>query len=218
MRAHLIHGFNVSDGGKGSVGNLAPALEVAGIEPVLHDYGWVGPLRLRFRNRATGKHLLQVVAPGDVLIGHSNGALLCWQLIEAGAPASAVVTIQPAMRRTAVWRSDVPVLALWNPHDLAVQFGRIWSRLTTAATAASLLPRLRPHGWGAAGRYGFTACQPNITQWNTAQPHWRHPVRGHSNVLRSPAVDVWAPLIAAWLERSGAAAKSKNTEELTCPE
>ncbi len=208
MTVRLIHGFNVSDGGAGSVGHLRPYLHDAGLRTVLHDYGWTGPLRLRLRNRATIKELLPLIREGDVLVGHSNGCLICWELLEAGAPVSAVVAIQPAMRRTAMWRPDVPVLVLWNPRDLAVLFARPWARLTTAAhwtlaqppIARRLVPEFRPHGWGSAGRHGFTNFQLNLRQWNTCGEYWGHPVGGHSNVLRPPPLMTWGPRIATWIK------------------
>ncbi len=194
MRAHLFHGFNVTDGGRGSVGNLIPHLEAVGIEPILHGYGWTGPVRLRLVNRRVVRDLVDHIEPGDVLIGHSNGFLICRKLVHAvGHNIRAVVGIQPCVRRDLWWANSVSVLCLYNPHDLAVQFGRAWGRLSTLWTPWA------PHGWGAAGRYGFTLGERNVTNWDTSASYWRHPARGHTAVLRPPAVEYWGALMAQWL-------------------
>lgn len=186
--AHLIHGFNVSDGGARTVGRLRPSLEAAGWRVRLHDYGWTGPLLLRLANRRVVRELQAAIAPGDVVIGHSNGCLIAWQLAECSR-LSAVVCIQPALRRDTRWCT--PVLCLYNRHDWAVRFGRLWARL------ASRLTR-RWHGWGAAGASGF-APGPNITNWDTADPSVYAPARGHSAVFQEPALTLWGSRIRRWL-------------------
>lgn len=193
--AHLIHGFNVCDGGRDTVGRLAPALRAAGWQVRMHDYGWTGPLRLRFRNEATVERLLPEIEPGDCLVGHSNGCLIAWQLADMGAPVDGVVCIQPALRRDTQW--SVPALCLYNPDDIAVRFGRIWSRLASIVT-------WRWHGWGAAGAHGFnpgagSAARVDVTNWNTDADYWRHPAAGHSAIFARDVVMYWARLIAAWL-------------------
>lgn len=75
-KVHLIHGFNVSDGGEKSILRLIPFLEHHGIPYIAHDYGWVGPILLRWRNDKTVQDIKDSIEPGDILIGHSNGALI----------------------------------------------------------------------------------------------------------------------------------------------
>lgn len=194
MRVHLIHGFNVSDGGRGSIGRLQEHLRAAGLEPVLHDYGWTGPLRLRLRNRATVRHLLSQIEPGEAVAAHSNGALIVRNIVlEDPYRISAAALIQPCVRRDLIWPAQLQVLCLHNPFDYAVQAGRMWGRLSTTVTPFA------PHGWGAAGYYGFTVQQDNVTCWDTSADYWKVPARGHSTVLRPPAVDYWGRLVAAWI-------------------
>lgn len=194
MRVHLIHGFNVSDGGRGSIGNLQSALRAASLTPVLHDYGWTGPLRLRLRNRSVVRKLLAEIEPGEAVAAHSNGALICRRLVlEDPHRLSAAVLIQPCVRRDLIWPAQLRLLCLHNPYDYAVQLGRMWGRLSTLVTPFS------PHGWGAAGYYGFSVDQDNVTSWDTSANYWSVPARGHSTALRPPAVDYWGRLVAAWL-------------------
>ena len=193
MAQHLIHGFNVIDGGRGSIGKLARWLP----EPVPHSYGWVFLLRLRWVNDSTVRQMLPTIKPGDVLIAHSNGALIAWRLVMAGAPVSAVVCIQPALRRDTRWPETLPVLCLHNPGDLVVEMGRVWGRFASVSQ-----PWRERHGWGSAGRHGFTSGQPMVEHWDTSKS--RYPVKRHSGVFKEPALSHWAPWIAQWL-KSGVA-------------
>lgn len=192
-QAHFLHGFNVRDGGDGSIDKLAPWFSLRGFKVVEHEYGWVGPLRLRRRNSKAIREALPSILPGDVLIAHSNGSLICWELVEAGAPVSAVICIQPALRRDTIWRSDVEVLCLHNDKDWIVSMGRMWGRFASVAN-----PFRNRHGWGAAGRHGFTTPQPNVENWDTDTGPV--PAQGHSGIFRTAPLLHWAPKICDWAQ------------------
>lgn len=191
MNIHLFHGFNVRDGGSGSIDKFAPFFTLSGASIVQHDYGWVGPLRLRRRNDKAIARSEAAILPGDTLIAHSNGCLIAWRLVQAGVPVSAVICIQPALRRDTLWREDVSVLCLYNPDDWIVSLGRMWGRFASVAN-----PFRNRHGWGAAGRYGFTAGQPNVENWNTKQPPT--PATGHSGIFQTNPVLHWGPKLSVW--------------------
>ena len=217
MTTWVIHGFNVSDGGKGSVGKLVPHLP-GRVE--LYDYGWTGLLSLRCRNRQVVSDLLKRIKPGDILIGHSNGGLICWELAaRLRDKLAAVVVINPALRRDARGPDDLPVLCIHNSTDWVVQLGRIWGRLVTpgdgwedyalnlatkgkwrAVGRAHQMLNIAPHGWGAAGRYGFTTSQAgkSVTNWDSAMEWWDGGVKGHSGVFDKP--EYWGRMITAWLD------------------
>lgn len=189
-RCHLLHGFNVRDGGAATTDTLQPYFRLRGWDVVQHDYGWVGLIGLRFRNEDVVGRMLKVVKPGDVVVAHSNGCLITHQLAREGAQLGAVVCIQPALRRDCTWPESLPVLCVYNDKDWVVQLGRIWGRLSSALTP------FKPHGWGAAGRYGFTAGQRNVENWNTN--HGQFPVTGHSEIFQPLSRAYWGPRIAHW--------------------
>lgn len=189
MRVHLIHGFNVNDGGAGTVGNLGPYFPTH----VLHKIGFIGLINLRCRNREIVRYLMERVAPGDVLVGHSNGALICQRLVEAGVKPRAIVLINPALRRDTKFPEGVPVLCLYSDGDMTVQLGRMWSRLVS-------LGGIRAHGWGAAGRYGLTEQQPSVKNVNmNSRIYGSNRASGHSTALKFPFVKYWGPFIKNWL-------------------
>ena len=193
MTVHLVHGFNVYDGGRNTVARLAPYFPPGTAR--VHNYGWTGLLRLRRVNRRAVDDLMAAVKPGDFLIGHSNGALICWEVAQRlGAQLGGVVVINPSMRRDTLWPEGLPVLCLANATDWVVQMGRAWGRLVS-------LGGLTPHGWGAAGRYGFTAGQRNVVSLDTSDSWWTEPVKGHSGVFHPPGLDYWGAKVAGWVDR-----------------
>lgn len=190
MTTWLIHGFNVSDGGRGSVGRLAPYL--AG-DVRLHSYGWTGLVGLKCANRQAVNKLRRLVKPGDTIVAHSNGCLIAWELARLVPDLAAVVCINPALRRDTRWPAGLPVLCLANSTDWVVQLGRVWGRLFPA-------DGIEAQGWGAAGRYGFTTPDTLVESLDTAETWWGAPVRGHSGVFDDGAAPFWGGLIADWLQ------------------
>lgn len=187
---HLIHGFNVSDGGRGTVKNLKPFFK----NPHVHSIGLIGLIDLKWKNKEVVQELYPLIGPDDVLVGHSNGALIIWRLIQAGARPKAVILFNAALRRDVVFPEDVPVLNMHSRFDWIVQLGRIWSRLITKTG-------IRRHGWGAAGRYGFTKKQVNVTNFDMGDRFYTHQVKGHSDALKPPKVEFWGRFAANWLKR-----------------
>lgn len=211
MTVHLIHGFNVSDGGRDTVRRWAHWFA----DVMVHDYGWTGLIGLRCTNAQAVKQIARHVKPGDTLIGHSNGALICLQVARRTRPG-AVVVVNPAMRRDARWPDKLPVLCLYSSSDWVVQLGRVWARgvdtvygsvapllLESVATGSGALFRsafrFKPHGWGAAGRYGFTSNQPGVTSWDMAEDWWGEPVHSHSGAFKGRAGDYWGLMVAKWV-------------------
>lgn len=192
MIIRLIHGFNVLDRGKTTTDQLTPHLKSEGLSVFEHDYGWVGLIGLRWRNDRVVRGILPMIEPGDVLIAHSNGCLIAWELAKAGAPLSAVICIQPALRRDTLWPASLPVLCLFNRSDWTVELGRVWGRFVSVVN-----PLRNRHGWGAAGRHGFTSGQSLVENWNTELGD--KPASRHSDIFRGDSLGYWVEKIVRWL-------------------
>lgn len=190
MTTHLIHGFNVTDGGRGTIANLKPYFH----KPIVHSIGLVGLFDLRCKNKRIVESLKNSIGPDDVLIGHSNGALIIYRLLQAGVRPKAVILFNAALRRDTEFPNDVPVLNLHSSNDWVVQLGRMWSRLVS-------LGGLTPHGWGAAGRYGLTSYQKTVYNFDMGEDYLSHAVTGHSDALKPPKVKYWAKFANNWLKR-----------------
>ena len=189
MTTWLIHGINATNGGMDSVGRLTPLLA----PPVnVASYGYVGPVTLPCKNGKALDKLLLRIKPGDALVAHSNGCLLAWGVAQK-VELSAVICINPALRRDAEWPEDLPVLCLANRTDWVVSLGRLWGRLYRS-------DGIKLQGWGAAGRYGFDSGQPKVQNLFTDDKKWEFSTKGHSGVFKDDSIRYWAAWMRIWLD------------------
>ena len=139
-RAWVLHGFNVSDGGVGSIDRLIPHLRAAGFDAVEFDYGWLGPLGVKALDGRLGRLLAKIVRPGDVVVAHSNGCCIAQLAAEAGAPFSVMSFISPALDRDRALPAHIPARHVWfTPSDEWVGKAR-WIPFTR---------------WGDMGKVGY---------------------------------------------------------------
>lgn len=177
-RVHFFHGFNVFDGGKGSIDKMIPFFESQGYEVVQHDYGWTGLLMLRWKNDEAVEKALESVSENDIIVGHSNGCLIAWKLSQRLSEPLKIITIQAALRRDTDW-GEADVLCLYNDKDWVVSLGRVWGRFVSVAN-----PFKNRHGWGSAGRYGFD--NKSVKNVNTNQGPF--PATGHGGIFHDQCV------------------------------
>jgi hypothetical protein len=148
--AHLVHGFNVTDGGAATTDKLRPHLEARGFRVVEHDTTWGHSLirnllSVRFGNAKRAEVLAQSIKAGDLLVGHSNGCLLismaCWLLAQLEDTVGVrVVMFNPALD------VDAPLSPVISS---ALVFHTKSDRTVWSAKL------LRGHRWGEAGRVGY---------------------------------------------------------------
>lgn len=139
-RVILVHGFNVRDNGDATVGRLAPYFEMAGFQVKRFRYGWLRLLWVRMLNNKFATALASMIEPGDVVVGHSNGACLADMAAWKGAPIGQLVYINPALDRDAPLAPQVGFLHVWySPSDQPVALARF----------------LVKHRWGNMGATGY---------------------------------------------------------------
>jgi hypothetical protein len=164
MRAVLIHGFNVRDGGSNTVDRLVPYLVDAGIETDCDgaDYGYLSLMKVRFMKQSILWRLGKAIEKADVVITHSNGANYAYQALEAigGPQCKTVIHISPAMNRKTTPPFNVRrELDLITPHDKPVRLSSF----------------LLFHPWGRRGAKGYSG--PDQRVMNVSHPE----VKGHSD-------------------------------------
>lgn len=141
----LVHGFNVSDGGKETILRLAEPLREAGHVVIPCKYGWLGVFGVRFCNKNIAHALASMAPANSVAIGHSNGCALIHAAAHMGAPFSRVMYINPALDNDAelapmIDRADI----YYDPGDIIAGASR-W----------------RPwSSWGNMGRVGYKGRDP----------------------------------------------------------
>lgn len=153
MRIWLVHGFNVSDGGKGSIDHLRPVLEAV-YSPTVHefDYGYTFLLGALFGNPGRSRELARLSSRGDIGIGHSNGCALLHRASNLEqSHFDHLIYINPALDSDAVPGQKVKTLdVLYSPDD-------------AATTVAAWIPWVL---WGDMGNKGYTGQDPRVKNYN----------------------------------------------------
>lgn len=157
MRIWLVHGFNVRDGGRGTVDQLIPFLKKDGHEVLQFDYGWTFLLGARFGNKGRAKKLAKLVQPGDVLIAHSNGCTIGHRTCNLLplVPFSIVIYIAPALDPNLVpqWGRVKKLVVYFSPDDSVVKKAR-WFPLVI---------------WGDMGARGCNVKHAKVKNFNKSR-------------------------------------------------
>lgn len=182
MRVILIHGWRVRDGGRGSIGTLADPLRDLGHEVHCVSYGYVlAPWSTRMRSRVFAKLLSTQVRPGDVLVGHSNGARVAWEASYYSRDLGPMVWLNPALDAYMTPARSVPrCLVVYNRRDVATR-----------------LARLVPGSpWGSMGTVGYRPHDGLIDGSDVRMDVLERGI-GHSPYRRDPIR--WADLLSGWI-------------------
>jgi hypothetical protein len=178
-RAILVHGFNVRDGGAGSIDKLEPYLLFAGFDVAQFDYGWIGLLGARFGTRKHARRLAAMTEPDDVAIGHSNGCNVIVEAAWRGARFAHVVFINPALDADTALPPQIKRADVWHsPSDRAVRFARfLWF-----------------HPWGQMGATGYTGTDKRFRNFDK-QNAFARSSDSHSDVFTPPLLPFFGPKI-----------------------
>jgi hypothetical protein len=177
-RAHIVHGFNVTDGGQRTTDRLMPYIKKAGISILDHDYGYFGLLQVRFCNGGIAEAIKSIARKGDIGIGHSNGCAILAEAARRGAPFKGLVLIHPALDDDYLIAPQVEFVHVYHSEkDQAVWFAKL----------------LRfNHPWGAMGRVGYTGSDSRYKNYNDDEPH--------SGTFEN--ISKWGPLIMRNVQRA----------------
>lgn len=183
----LVHGFNVWDGGKRTVGRLRPYFEDRDCDVVDYRYGWVGILGATFGLEKQARQLTALCRPGCVVVGHSHGCNVAHEAIWNYAPVRRAIFIAPALDRDAALppggRTGLDSVDVWHSrHDKPVWASRIlpWNK------------------WGWMGVTGYVGEDSRYV--NLDREAWSGTEYGglnHSGMFEEGRVlDFWGNLIA----------------------
>lgn len=147
-----MHGFNVSDDGANTTGQLAILFrKLKDVEVVEFTPGWRGLLGVRLGNKRRAQNLAKLIRPGDLLVGHSDGCNLldkaCHELSSLGSETVNCIYLNAALDRdTALSKIVSKCLVFHTKSDTTVWVSK-WLAL---------------HPWGEMGRKGYKAAHPHL--------------------------------------------------------
>ena len=160
MTVYIAHGFNVKD--PRVFFKVGQAFAASNYEVIEIDYGWTGLISARIAVEREGRRLADIAKPGDIAIGHSNGAAVIARALDLGAPLRQVMLVNPALdkRRTLfrVERADI----YHAKDDLAVLFGKFLRWFSPLRLIG------KQTTWGEMGRTGYRGEAVNHYNWNLA--------------------------------------------------
>ena len=176
-RLLLVHGIHTNDS-ESWMDHMVLAFNQAGWDAAKWTYGYAYAMLTRIQNPWRAKKLVEIIKPGDVILGHSNGCCLAWMAAELGAPISGAILLNPALDTDKVMAKQVKWVNLYANHqDEAVP----WAKAFVG------------HPWGAQGRDGLTVEDPRYqTIWTDQEPPR---VYGHSAMLAPSAISLWTQRI-----------------------
>lgn len=180
-RVVLIHGVRTSQKNR-DLYRLATAFRAAGFCTVIPRYGYIPACligAIPWLDNRIADSMAGFIEPGDILVGHSNGATLAY-LISRKHKLRGAVLINPALECDAVPQAEF-VHVYYNAHDLVVRL-------------AEIVPF---NIWGAMGAVGYCGSDPRIVQIDQANPPANlPPLRGHSDIFTPAKVRPWSRFIA----------------------
>jgi hypothetical protein len=186
---HFLHGIRT--GAHTEVKGLIPYLKDAGFDVAYPDYGYELALETRFVNPMIVGSILPYIKPGDILLGHSNGCALAYDLLQAGAPATRAVFINAALETRLTLPAGLKSLDVYH---------NAGDTITEAAAIAERLGWV-DHVWGEMGHAGYQGVDSRVM--NIDCGFGRGPempvVSGHSAIFTPENLKAWGPFIAARL-------------------
>jgi pimeloyl-ACP methyl ester carboxylesterase len=190
----LIHGFNVSDKGVGSVGELRGYLASEGFPYHILKYGLFRLWKTRTQNDNVAEQVAAFVKNAKapvILIGHSNGCTISHLAVKYyGAEPLHCVFINPALAVDTKLEGPCSYDVWHSPSDRPVK----WARF---------LPDSKWRPWGAMGAYGANLTDYNekadIVNYNK-ETNFEHSSKEHSDVFKTPLLSYFGPLIVNTLK------------------
>lgn len=186
MAIHLAHGIHTS-GSDQPPEALIPYLPGTVFYP---DYGWIAAVETRRLNPVIEGCIATYIGTGDILIGHSNGCAIIYDLLQRGAQPSGVVFINGALEQL----FTLPACVQWC--DVYFNAG---DTITEAAKIAAQLG-LVDLCWGELGHAGYAGSDRRVTNINTGVTEGFPAVNGHSAIFDSANLPAWGPYIAKRIE------------------
>ena len=186
--AVFCHGFNVGDGGTGSVDKLKPYFKNLGYDIYDFDYHWVFLLGVRFFNSFFAKRMVQLTKnlrqnlyTEIVICGHSNGCAISWRAAKMGAYIDKLVLINPALNNDVDFPKQIKKIHVWfSPSDPYVKLAR-W---------------LIFHTWGNCGSTGWKGKPDSrVTNFNKEED-FEVISKTHSDVFSDEKIKYFGPIIA----------------------
>jgi hypothetical protein len=178
---HLIHGIRTQ--GVAPIGGLVPFLRTAGFDVRYPDYGWIDAIETRIVNPIICGSLRAYIGPDDIVIGHSNGCAIAYDLMRQGVKMAGAVLINGALEQS-ISRLVPWIDVYYNPGDEITEAAKIGAQLGLTDLI-----------WGELGHAGYDGTDPLIANFNCGSTPGMPVVSGHSDFFTPAKLAAWAPFL-----------------------
>jgi hypothetical protein len=190
MKIHLLHGIHTGFANP-TVPGLVPYLEKSGIQVIHPDYGFILAAETRRINPMVEGLLTPYVETGDILIGHSNGCAIIYDMLfaltEKKVIPSGVVFINGALERKITIPDGIDWLDVYfNAGDTITEVADIASFFGTA-----------PRTWGEMGHAGYNGTDVRAANIDCGNTLGMIKVDGHSDLFTPQKLPPWGDFIEA---------------------
>ena len=189
MTYHLIHGIHTQ--GPAPIEALKDWLPKGSVK--YPDYGFVLGVETRLINPVVVGSLLPYVDKQDVVIAHSNGCAIAYDMVQRGLEVRGLVFINAALGAYIVRPPGVGWIDVYFNH------GDEW---TVAAQLAADLG-LADTVWGEMGHSGYQGNDPKIQNIDCAETNSMPRVSGHHDFFTPSKVLYWGPFLARRIVQNG---------------
>ena len=161
-----------------------PLFEAAGVRVFYPDYGWIYGVGTGLFNPHIVGTIATYIDPDDVLICHSNGCAIAYEIMQTRKPMAGAVFINAALDPRIIRPDTVGWIDVhYNAGDDA----------TVAAKFANDLG-LVDKDWGEAGHVGYIGSDPLVRTFNDGSPPSAlPPLSGHSDWFTPAKFALWGP-------------------------
>jgi hypothetical protein len=179
---HLLHGIHT--GGPSWIEGFIPYL--APLDVKYPDYGWILGAETRVINPAVVGSLKPYIASSDVLLCHSNGCAIAYDLMHSDVQFAGAVFINAALEQDIVRPPGIEWIDVYfNSGD----------DITEAAKLGAALGIDDPV-WGEMGHAGYVGVDPKISNINCGTLAGLPPLDGHSDIGTPAKFAKWGPYVA----------------------
>jgi hypothetical protein len=177
IRCYLLHGIKTIDPGRSSISffmHIMPKFKVVLLKylyiPII--FSIIVPLI----NRRVIARMAGEVWPGQIILGHSNGAAVAYGITKV-VPTRGLVLINPALD------SDIEF-------DEHLEFIHVyWSHRDNIVWLSALMPFSL---WGRMGKTGYIGKDPRVKQWEMPERH--------TSIGTAEVAVRWGPVIVRNIE------------------
>jgi hypothetical protein len=187
---HLVHGIHST--GQTPIEALGPYLPF-GTHVAYPDYGFILGLETRVVNPIITGCLRPYISPTDIMICHSNGCAIAYDLMHSGVVMAGAVFINAALEQNIIRPATVPWIDVYfNAGDT----------ITEAARVGAILGIDDPV-WGEMGHAGYLGTDKGIANIDCGKTAGLPVVDGHSDFFTPGNLAGWGPFLAQRLAGHG---------------